>query len=191
MPTSAASRTATGLPPAPPARVPVPAGLHDGLRLEVGVLRVRHDHGRNVSPALHLGVPGGRRVVAPLPSTVDPLLADAGLRTDLAARLGELALDRGLPLHAWLTRGGDLELLAGDRAWWPALHGALAASGRAPAGLHVVTKTGWRDVLSGERRTWKRLRVRSRRGEAAVRRLAREADQSQEWTGSFACIRSV
>ncbi|MDP3890152.1 hypothetical protein [Nocardioides sp.] len=179
------------IPTAPSVEEPDLSLLHDGLRLEVGVLRVRHDHGRNVSSVLHLGVPGGHRAVAPLPAAADPLLADAGFRTDLAARLGELALDRGLPLHAWLTRDGDLELLTGDRAWWPALRGALAASGQAPAGLHVVTKTGWCDVLAGERRTWKRLRVRSRAGEAVVRQLAQEADQSQEWTGSFACIRST
>lgn len=165
--------------------------LHEGLRLEVAVLRVRHDHGRNVAPALHLGTPGGPRASAPLPRHPDPLLADAGFRTDVAVRLAELAVERGLPLHAWLTRDGDLELRAGDHAWWPALRGALAVSGRTPEGLHVVTKSGWCDVVGGERRTWKRLRVRSRAGEAVVRRLAGAADQSQECTGSLACMRSV
>jgi len=165
--------------------------LDDGLRLEVAVLRVRHDHGRNVSTVLHLGVPGGARATAPLPRADDPLLSDPGFRTDVAVRLAELAVERNLPLHAWLARDGDLELRTGDRAWWPALRGALAVSGRAPAGLHVVTKTGWCDVVAGERRTWKRLRVRSRVGEVVVRRLAEEAAQSQECTGSFVCIRSV
>ena len=165
--------------------------LHDGLRLEVGVLRVRHDHGRNVSPALHLGAPGRRRASAPLPREPDPLLAEPGFRTDVAARLAELAAEQACGLHAWLVRDGDLELRAGDHAWWPALRGALAISGCTPTGLHVVTKSGWCDVLTGERRAWKRLRVRSRAGEAAVRRLAEEADQSQECTGSLACMRSV
>lgn len=164
--------------------------LHDGLRLEVGVLRVRHDHGRKVPPALHVGVPGGPRVTAPLPR-VDPLLAEPGFRTDVAVRLAERAAERRLPLHAWLARDGDLELHTGDHGWWSALEAALAVSGQAPTGLHVVTKTGWCDVLTGERRTWKRLRVRSRAGEAVVRRLAEEAAQSQECTGSFACIRSA
>jgi hypothetical protein len=46
-----------------------------------------------------------------------------------------------------------------DLAWHAAALRAFAAQGLPLAVFRVVTKGGWRDVRTGERREWRRLRL--------------------------------
>jgi hypothetical protein len=46
-----------------------------------------------------------------------------------------------------------------DLTWCSAARHAFGAHERTLACFRVVTRTGWVDVISGERRTWARLRL--------------------------------
>ena len=46
-----------------------------------------------------------------------------------------------------------------DRAWLAATRHACSAHDLATAGFWVVTRYGWLDPVSGDSRTWKRLRI--------------------------------
>lgn len=190
------------------------AAYQEGLRHEVAVTRLLHPYARQVTPALHLGEPGGPRVrlqLPPAPTHVrqarpDPY-GDPVLRRDVLARLWERAEEEGLtadgrPLLAWHVRGGTVEVVGSDLGWSGAARLAALDRGLTSSGLCVVTPQGWVDPESGRSRSWQRLRVRGRDGSDHVRRLARElaaADgvdgvggpQAQVWTGSLACIRSA
>lgn len=129
-----------------PARAPL-------LRLEVGRLRAQGAR-RRFAPVVHVGRlgAGARCCVVPAGDQV----LDAGTRTELVLRLVE-------PGHrsadVWLTRPGEPVLQDEDLAWLSATWRALDAADCGLDGFWAVTRTGWLDVRTGERRTWKRLRL--------------------------------
>ncbi len=130
-------------------------------RLEVG--RFRAEQQRRTFPlTLHVGVPAGPRVSAEVPWPV-PREYDDGLRFDLLTglveRWGSRGDDQEAPGVAWLTRMGFPEPHDQDLAWHAAAVRALAAQDRHLAQFRVVTKNGWLDVRTGERRVWRRLRL--------------------------------
>jgi len=82
---------------------------------------------------------------------------DAGLRFDLAdALLSRRGSDEPF---VWLTRPGTPVPHDLDHGWHAAFLRTAGAHEILLAGFRVVTRTGWYDVVSGERRVWKRLRV--------------------------------
>ena len=109
------------------------------------------EHRRRFAPLVHVGRPGVREqcVGAAVHGT------DHALRTDLMAAL--LARARDAAPLVWLTRPGELETHDVDAAW---LTAALAASAEADRDLSwvVVTRHGWWDPRSDQRRTWQRIR---------------------------------
>ena len=124
------------------------------------VARLRSGERRRWFPAhLHVGVPAGeqRRLAMPWPV---PAEYDAGLRFDVADALVEALLDdSGIrSVWVWLTRPGVPEVHDRDLEWLSAAHRAVEGHGLQLAGFRAVTRTGWLDVVSGRRRTWKRLR---------------------------------
>ncbi|HET6698952.1 MAG TPA: hypothetical protein VFG88_07690 [Nocardioidaceae bacterium] len=128
------------------------------LRLEVGRLRQR-DRRRRFDPEVHLGAPGVDSVALRLRGGQeggDALAMDAALRTDLAARLVGAAARADT---AWLVRPGAPEPHDLDLAWLAALRMATGMHGLVLARFFAVTRYGWLDVVSGERRVWKRLRL--------------------------------
>ena len=100
---------------------------------------------------LHVGRPGVRERTVAAALTV----TDHALRCDLVAAMvagcGEVD-----PL-VWLTRPGDLDREDLDVAWAAATRAAAAEAGR-PWSCVVVTRRGWCDPVTGEGRTWQRLR---------------------------------
>ena len=46
-----------------------------------------------------------------------------------------------------------------DLQWLAAARTAFGMHGRPLEGFYALTRTGWRDVLTGESRVWKRLRL--------------------------------
>lgn len=106
---------------------------------------------RRFAPVLHVGRPGVRErtVAAALTAT------DHALRCDLVAAMAA-GCGEDEPL-VWLTRPGDLEREDVDVAWAAATRAAAAEAGRTWSCV-VVTRRGWSDPVTGEGRTWTRLR---------------------------------
>jgi hypothetical protein len=136
---------------------------HAAWRVEVG--RFRAAHPQRVFPlVVHLGRAAGPRVAVEVPWPV-PVPYDDGLRFDLALALVERWLGQDEPesdggaAYGWVGRVGDLHVHDEDVGWRFALHRAMGAYGRTPAGFRVVTKGGWLDPATGERKEWKRLRL--------------------------------
>jgi hypothetical protein len=152
------ARQAGGMTTSPPMGRPAVADarLLADLRTEVGWFRSGQVR-RRFPAALQVGRLAGPRQTATL---AEPPAYDAGLRADVVSRLLD-RLPSGGPTEpaAWLTRPGDLTPQDADLAWLAASHLAFAMHGRAPAGFYVVTRAGWLDLRSGERRVWKRLRL--------------------------------
>jgi hypothetical protein len=125
------------------------------LRTEVGLLRQRETR-RVFDTVVHVGTLGGaydswvsRRQDAPV--------VDAALRTDVVSAL--LERTAGLGDTLWLTRAGHPEAYDEDLDWLSAATTAFAQHGRDVGDCYAVTRYGWRDVRTGESRTWRRLRL--------------------------------
>ncbi|GAA1942531.1 hypothetical protein [Nocardioides marmoribigeumensis] len=151
-------------PPEPARR----AGLLGALRAEVGLLRQEHQR-RLFAPRLALGELGSRGPGTVLSGPIapwqgdpwpPPAWLDAGLRFDVVDRLlGHPRVPRDGTAHVWLLRPGHPVLHDEDRAWLAATRHACSAHDLATAGFWVVTRYGWLDPVSGDSRTWKRLRI--------------------------------
>lgn len=131
------------------------ADTQAALRLLVFELR-RSTRARTFAPVIHVGVPGGEVFTAPAAGL------DHALRTDLVLTLLAMHEEEAAPA-AWLTRlgapgGHDL-----DAAWEAAALAGFAESGAVLPWFAVVTKQGWARPLTGETRTWQRLRLRGGR----------------------------
>jgi hypothetical protein len=108
------------------------------------------------APVVHVGVPGTAHLTY-APAGDQPL--EHGLRADLvAAFLRATGTDLVDPL-VWVTRTGEFVLEDADAAWLSAARSAYAEAG-VPLTMVVVTRRGWWDPRSGQRRVWKRLRRR-------------------------------
>jgi hypothetical protein len=132
-----------------------PAAADAAFRLEVGRLRAR-DRRRTFPAEVHVGRPAGTRVSLEVPVPT----ADAGLRLDLLAALLDLwREEHGGPAFGWVLRPGVPTPHDQDLAWYAAAVRAFGALGEAPQGFRAVTRSGWLDVVTGESRVWKRLRL--------------------------------
>jgi hypothetical protein len=125
------------------------------LREEVGHLRARESR-RVFDPSVHVGILGGDRTGFVLRAKDGPAL-DAALRIEVACRL--LANSPPQWHTAWLVRTGTPEGHDLDQQWLSAARMGFGIHGRVLDGCFVVTRTGWRDVVTGEAREWTRLRL--------------------------------
>ena len=132
-----------------------PADVRSLLRQEVGRLRGRESR-RVFDAAVHVGVLAGPRDSFVVRAQDLPAV-DAALRTDVLSSLVEQAPSTWRT--AWLARPGDPELHDQDLAWLAAARTAFGIHARPLEGFYVVTRTGWRDVLTDETRVWTRLRL--------------------------------
>ena len=105
-----------------------------------------------------MGEPGGWRETVELPWP-EPRWHDAGLRLDLVAALLGRTDPTATAAHGWVTRPGAPALHDADLAWHAAAVHAWGVHGLLLSGFHALTRTGWVDVVTGERREWKRLRL--------------------------------
>lgn len=108
---------------------------------------------RTVPTVVHVGRLGGARVTV----AADDVGEDPGWRADLVERALEGAEH---PQRAWLTRAGELDPRDDDHAWCAAAGVAFARHGLELPGFHVLTRYGWRDLVSGEAVTFHRIRRR-------------------------------
>ncbi|UYM05291.1 hypothetical protein [Solicola gregarius] len=90
------------------------------------------------------------------PRVVSLRLVDAGLATEIAARLLNEA--GGEPVVAVWTRLGANDETDSDVCWWSALRQGAAIAEVAIPPMLVITRSGWRCVPHGSSRTWRRLR---------------------------------
>ncbi|MBD8869663.1 hypothetical protein [Nocardioides donggukensis] len=127
-------------------------------QLRLAVHRLRTGERRRVFPAvLHLGELGVESA-AWAEDRNHPL--DVGLRSEVAAALLSRALLGSDRPAVWLTRSGVPLPHDQDLAWLGPVTRCLAEAQVRPRCLVVVTTTGWYAPLTGETRTWKRLRIR-------------------------------
>ena len=125
------------------------------LRQEVGRFRARESR-RVFDLSVHVGVLGGPRDSFVVRAQDLPAV-DGALRTDVVAALLEDSPDDWRT--AWLVRPGTPEQHDLDLQWLAAAGTAFGMHGRRLDGFFVITRTGWRDVLTDETRVWKRLRL--------------------------------
>jgi hypothetical protein len=125
------------------------------LRREVGLLRQRETR-RVFDLAVYVGVLGGPRDSFVVRAQDLPAV-DQGLRADVVAALLEQT-DPELRT-AWLVRPGRPEQHDADLQWLAAARAAFAMHGRPLDAFYAITRYGWLDVLTGQSRTWKRLRL--------------------------------
>ena len=125
------------------------------LRLEVGRLRARESR-RVFDSSVHVGVLAGPRTGFVVRAQDRPVV-DAALRTDVLSALLEDSPREWATV--WVERSGDPEPYDADLAWWAAARTAFGMHARTLDGCYVVTRSGWRDVVSGEVRQWARLRL--------------------------------
>jgi hypothetical protein len=134
---------------------PLDDATRSALRRLVFDLR-RGTRARVFEPVIHVGIPGGEVYVAPAGGL------DHALRTDLVLTLLAMHQEDAEPA-VWLTRTGAPGGHDLDAAWESAAHAGFAESGAELPWFVVVTKQGWACPLTGETRTWQRLRLRSAR----------------------------
>ena len=82
---------------------------------------------------------------------------DTALRVDVLTAL--LEATPAAWRTTWLVRPGTPQQHDGDLLWLSAARTAFGIHGRELEGCFVITRTGWRDVLTDEQREWVRLRV--------------------------------
>jgi hypothetical protein len=123
----------------------------------VAALRAQEQRRRHPL-GLHVGEPDRWRESVELPWP-EPRWQDGGLRRDLVVTLLARTGPEVGVASCWLTRPGVPELHDADLAWYAAAVHGFGAHGVALAEFYAVTRTGWVDVVRGERRAWKRLRL--------------------------------
>jgi hypothetical protein len=88
---------------------------------------------------------------------------DAGLRFDVVDGLVDAWLSAGavgrVAAAAWVSRPGEPVLHDRDLEWYSACLQVFGAHRLRLIGFRAVTRSGWLDVPTGERRVWKRLRL--------------------------------
>ena len=134
-------------------QAPIDRYTHAVLRAATLEL-VETERRRRFPPTVHAGVPGRCLRYAD-----DRLVADPGLRADVALAMLRRAASLTARPVLWLTRPGELSPHDDDLRWLGPTAWASQALG-VHVGLVVVTRRGWFDPVSGVRREWRRLRPR-------------------------------
>lgn len=126
-------------------------------RTEVGLFRSAQPR-RTFPLGVHVGLPLGDRLTieVPWPASAE---YDVGLKFDLMAALVASWSCAGKDAFVWLTRPGVPDPHDADLQWLAGATRAFGAHGVGLLGFLAITRTGWLDVRSGERRVWKRLRL--------------------------------
>ena len=114
---------------------------------------------RSLPTTCHVGHPGGAhaRWVHGGPEE------DPSVRADLVERaIDGLEVTEGA--CAWVTRPGQLQVTDADADWFRAARTAFARHGLTLPAFFVLNRRGWVDLVTGDRRTWVRIRDRRRPG---------------------------
>lgn len=133
---------------------PVETELDDALRAEVRAFVTRSGTTRRMSPTCHVGRPGGEQVRLP----GEPERDAQALATDLVVRALDGLLVR-TDVCAWVCRPGPLGRGDVETRWYAAARAGFARHGLDLPLFGVLNRTGWLDLVSGERHEWSRLRA--------------------------------
>lgn len=125
------------------------------LRQEVGLFRARESR-RVFDITVNVGSLAGPRDSFVVRAQ-DLLAVDTALRIDVVSSLLE-QVDQADP-SVWLSRPGDQVVHDQDLQWLAASTISFGIHGRDLVSLYAITRSGWLDVRTGERRVWKRLRL--------------------------------
>ena len=130
------------------------SSLAAGIRLELRDFVAAAGTRRSLPTTCHVGHPTGEQSRWLPDVTTDP-----SLRADLVERAidGLLVVDGAC---AWVSRGGALEISDVDAEWFAAARTGFGRHGLSLPAFFVLNRTGWVDLVSGERRQWSRVRPR-------------------------------
>lgn len=110
---------------------------------------------RSLPTICHVGHPGGEHAHWVHGGRDD----EASLRADLVERAVDgLSVTQGA--CAWVTRAGQLEIGDADAEWFTAVRSGFARHGLELPAFFVLNRSGWVDLVNGERRQWSRVRAR-------------------------------
>ena len=128
------------------------AALASAIRAELRAFVDGAGTRRALGTTIHVGHPGGEHARWPHDVT-----ANHAMRTDLVERAvdGLRVIDGAC---AWVTRGGELEVTDADAEWFAAARTAFSRHGLQLPVFFVLNRSGWVDLVSGERRAWSRVR---------------------------------
>ena len=127
--------------------------LAAGIRTELRAFVAGAGTRRSLPTTCHVGHPGGEQSRWPHDVTTDH-----SLRADLVERaIDGLLVTEGA--CAWVCRGGELEVSDVDAEWFAAARTGFARHGLPLPAFFVVNRSGWLDLVSGERRQWSRVRA--------------------------------
>ena len=133
--------------------------------LRARVARLRQDSTRRVFPSqleLVSEVPAEPTTAALVSRAHAAEADDHGLRVDLLIRLLDATPADGLAYRRMAlihVRPGPTELADSDFAWWSAARCTHRLVAVEVVRTVAVTRWGWVDVPSGQRKTWARLRA--------------------------------
>jgi hypothetical protein len=131
--------------------------LAAAVRAELRAFVVAAGTRRSLPTTCHVGHPGGEHSRWVHGGRSD----DPAMRADLVERaIDGLASTDGA--CGWLTRGGGLDLADADAEWFAAVRSGFARHGLTLPAFFVLNRTAWVDLVSGERRTWTRVRSGAR-----------------------------
>ena len=128
-----------------------------GIRVELRAFVTSAGTRRSLPITCHVGHPGGQQSSFPHDVTTD-----GSLRADLVERVLDGLLDL-TDACAWVTRGGELDLADADAEWFAAARTAFGRHGLPLPAFFVLNRSGWVDLVTGERRAWHRVRNRASR----------------------------
>lgn len=135
--------------------VPIPKNDLSALRREVGMLRARESR-RIFDSMVAVGDLGGERQGFVVRAQDLPV-TDAALRIDVVSSLVDSSTPQAAT--AWVTRAGTPDVHDVDLEWLAAATIAFGSRVRSLDGFYAITRAGWLDVRTGERRVWQRLRL--------------------------------
>jgi hypothetical protein len=133
----------------------VDISLASGIKAELRAFVLAAGTRRELSTTCHIGHPGGEQCRFP-----HTLVDEGSLRADLVERAidGLLVTDDAC---GWVTRRGQLDLADADAEWFAAARTAFGRHGLPLPAFFILNRSGWVDLVSGERREWYRVRNRS------------------------------
>lgn len=128
------------------------AALQVAVKDEIRRFNAQVGPRRVVPPRVTVGRPGSQSIVL---AETSPLTA--ALRTDLLER----AVDGLLSTEGafvWVARIGGSDPVETDDLWFQAARQAFARHGLPLERFLVLHRRGWRDLVTGERQEWPRVR---------------------------------
>lgn len=130
------------------------SSLSAAIRAELRAFVAAAGTRRSLPTTCHIGHPGGQHSRWVHGGDTD----EPTMRVDLVERAidGLVMTNRAC---GWLTRAGELDLADADAEWFAAARAGFARHGLPLPNFFVLNRSGWVNLVTGERRVWTRVRT--------------------------------